>query len=83
MNKERIIKQQARESLRGNLLVLLSGVVLTTALIFGIYYLFFLILTCFGAADAETEQVVSGMEPVYFAALCGCASAPKASMVAR
>ena len=73
MNKERIIKQQARESLRGNLLVLLSGVVLTTALIFGIYYLFFLILTCFGAADAETEQVVSGMEPVCFAALCGCA----------
>ena len=73
MGKEKIIKQQSRDALKGNLLVLIVGVGIVFTLIFAIYYLIHIPLILTDAFIPDSEEIYPSKMPVYYISLAGLA----------
>lgn len=65
MNKEKAVKAQARQALKGNLLVILSGLLLITLIIFTFSNAQSLLMLMTGIYDFEKETVHAGSEWTY------------------
>ena len=61
MNREKIVKQQAREALRGNFSILIAGLAALAVAFLTVDYLGYLIEIPTGMIDVETEQVADSM----------------------
>ena len=62
MQKEKIVKQQAREALRGNFSILIAGLAALVVTFLMVLYLGYLIEIPLGIIDAETEEIKDSMQ---------------------
>ena len=78
MNKEKLIKQQAREALKGNLSSLMAAMGMITLCVTTLITLFLLLVIALRIIDIDSDELKAGMElpllGVY--ALCGLPGVP-------
>ena len=65
MSKEKIIKKQARESLQGNISILIAGGIAICAMILLFEYAAYLAGILLGVIDITTDEIVAGGELTY------------------
>lgn len=65
MNKERIIKKQAREALRGNMTALIAGFLTITVALVAVYYIFVTPAVALSVVDPDTDAVADDKELLY------------------
>ena len=61
MNKEKIVKQQAREALRGNFSILIAGLAALVVAYLTVVYLAYVIEIPAGVVDVESDEVIDSM----------------------
>lgn len=66
MSKERIIKEQAREAMKGNMLPVIAGIAAVALIIVLLENAMYLSWVIFDAVDFETEKMNAGSELPYF-----------------
>lgn len=71
MGIEKTIKQQAREALKGNISVLIAGLLLVSGAAMLVIYLGYAVMTAFGIVDIETDELADsaafGVVIAYYA----------------
>ena len=65
MRKEKLVKKQAREALRGNTIPIIAGISLAAMIFIMLQNALYLIWLSFNAIDVETEQMKDGFELPY------------------
>ena len=65
MSKERIIKKQAREALRGNMTALIAGFLTITVALVAVYYIFVTPAVALSVVDPDTDAVADDKELLY------------------
>ena len=71
MSKEKIIKQQARDALKGNTLPIIAGMLLSALVFVMLQNIMYVLLIAFDAIDLESEQMNAGSDIPYFLVLAG------------
>lgn len=71
MSKEKIIKKQAREALKGNTMPILAGILLSALVFVLLQNLMYVILIAFDAIDLETEKMNAGSDLPYMLTMAG------------
>lgn len=71
MRKEKIVKKQAREALKGNTLPIIAGILLNAVIFILLQNAMYLFWLMFGAINLETERMQAGSEIPYFLTLAG------------
>lgn len=71
MSKEKIVKKQARESMKGNTLPIISGIALSALVYVLLESFMYVIFLAFDAINIDSEKMNAGSEFPYFLTLAG------------
>lgn len=71
MSKEKIVKKQAREALKGNFVPIISGIAVIAVIVIMLQNMMYLFWLLFDAIDLESEQMNDGAFWPYFLTLAG------------
>ena len=83
MSKEKIVKLQAREALKGNISVMIAAMGMIALTAVTLLELFYLLIVALGTVDIETDDIRPGAELLYFGsyALCSLLAVGAAPMI--
>ena len=71
MSKEKIVKKQAREALKGNTLPIIAGMLLSALVFVMLQNIMYVLMIAFDAIDLESERMNAGSDLPYFLVLTG------------
>lgn len=71
MSKEKIVKKQAREALKGNTLPIIAGMLLSALVFVLLQNIMYVLMIAFDAIDLESERMNAGSDLPYFLVLTG------------
>lgn len=71
MSKEKIVKKQAREAMKGNTLPIISGIALCSLIYVLLQNVMYVIMLAFNAINIDTEDMEAGKELPFFLTFAG------------